>query len=144
MPSCPCPWRRYKGEKHSREQTMSSGTSTKSAGTTAADVCRNFELSQEAQKLLQPNLAPRPFLDILLAHQLYPDAAKLMAHALPRREAIWWGCLCAQKAYGSAPPPKQGTALQAAEKWVVQPTDEHRRATFQVAEAAEFKNRSEE
>jgi hypothetical protein len=112
----------------------------KMAAITAAEVCRNFELSKEGQKLLQPQLMPRPFLDLLIANQHYQDAARLMAHALPRREAIWWGCLCARKAYGPAPPAREGAALQLAETWVVRPTDENRRAAYKAAEAAEFRN----
>lgn len=108
--------------------------------TTAADVCRCFELGKEAQKLLQPNMMPRPFLETLIANQCYQDAARLMAYAMPKREAIWWGCLCARQAYGDKPPDKSAAALRLAEAWVAQPTDENRRIAFKAAEAAEFNN----
>jgi hypothetical protein len=110
------------------------------AVTTAAEVCKNFELSKEAEALLQPNMMPRPFLDVLIANQHYQDAAKFMAHAMPKREAVWWACLCARQAYGAAPPAKEATVLQLAETWVSKPTDENRRAAHQAAEAAQFKN----
>src|SRR5438105_2462374 len=108
--------------------------------TRAADVCKNIDLSKEARALLTPEDLPKPFLERLIAAKHYADAAKFAAHALPRREAIWWACVCARKAYGSATPPKQAAVLDAAEAWVSQPTDEKRRATFKLAEAAEFGN----
>ena len=46
--------------------------------------------------------------------------------------------MCARQAYGASPPVKHAAALERAEAWVVQPTDEQRRAAFQSAEAAEF------
>lgn len=108
--------------------------------TTAVDVCKNFELGKDAQKLLQPGLKPRPFLDVLIAHQLNQDATRFMAFAMARREAIWWACLCARHAYGAAPPAKHAAALQAAEVWTAHPSDDLRRAAFKAAQAAEFNN----
>ncbi len=108
--------------------------------TRAADVCKNFELSEEGQAILKPDDLPRPFLDRLIAAKHYVDAAHLAAHALPRREAIWWACVSARMSYGAAAPPKQAAVLDAADAWVAQPTDEKRRAAFKLAEAAEFGN----
>ena len=119
---------------------MSTGGSARAPGITAAEVCRAFELGKEAQELLQPALLPRPYLDLLIGHMLYPDAARFMAHAMPKREAIWWACLCARKVYGPSPPVKAAGALQAAETWLAKPTDEQRRAAFKAGEAAEFNN----
>ena len=38
------------------------------------------------------------------AHE-YTDAVRFLAHALPKREAVWWACLCVRKAAGANPPP---------------------------------------
>src|SRR5262249_35059488 len=92
----------------------------------------------EAKKLLRDTHTPRAFLDELIAKKLYPDAIQFLAHALPKREAIWWACLCARLGYAGATEAKIQAALQAAEKWVADPTDANRRATFAAAEAAEF------
>jgi hypothetical protein len=107
---------------------------------TAADICKQFELGPAAAALLQPTLLPRPFLDMLIEKGHHEDAARFTAHALPRREAIWWGCLCARTAYGGSPPEKEAAALQAVEAWVARPTDEQRRAAFKAGEVATFKN----
>jgi hypothetical protein len=66
------------------------------------------------------------------------EAARLAAFALPKREAVWWACMCAH-----AVPPEHSTeddaaALSHAEAWVRQQSDETRRAAFAHAQAAGF------
>src|SRR5437899_8668487 len=112
---------------------------TKITAKTAAEVCKHFPLGEDAKKLLRDGLTPAQFLDILIEKQQFPDAVRFLAHALPKREAVWWACLCSRAAGGSNPPPQIGAALQTAEKWVVDPSEENRRAAMPAAEAAEFK-----
>lgn len=64
-------------------------------------------------------------------------AVRLLAHALPRREAVWWGCMCARHT-NPALAAAEVACLTAAELWVRQPTDENRRAAFAGAEASGF------
>jgi hypothetical protein len=63
------------------------------------------------------------------------DMLRLLAAALPAREAIWWGCLAARDTLpegGPVPPP-----LAATEAWVFKPGDETRAAAAATVEAAE-------
>jgi hypothetical protein len=69
---------------------------------------------------------------------MWTDAVRFLAHALPRREAVWWACTCARLALPASAAPEVGAALQAAEAWVFQPTEENRRAAMEKAEAAGF------
>jgi hypothetical protein len=115
---------------------MSTGGLAKVAAKTAAEACKDCPLGDEAKKLLRDGMAPRPFLDALLEKQLYPDAARFLAHALPKREAVWWACLCARQAHGASPPPPVGPALAAAEKWASDPSEDNRRAAQAAAQAA--------
>jgi hypothetical protein len=66
----------------------------------------------------------------------FAAAARLAAHALPRREAVWWACMCA----GAVPAPDVAEddrkALEGAMAWVYRPSDEGRRAAFAHAQAA--------
>jgi len=105
---------------------------------TAADICKHFELSAPAQALLQPDMKPRPFLEALIEKSLHPDAAMLMAHAMPKREAIWWACRCLRMALGEQAAPASQDLIAAAEMWVAKPSDELRRSAFAKAEAANF------
>jgi hypothetical protein len=111
----------------------------KIAAQTAGEVCKHFPLGAEAKKLLRDGLTPAHFLDTLVEKQHFPDAVRFLAHALPKREAVWWACLCSRNVAGSNVPPKIAAALQAAEKWVGDPSEENRRAAMPAAEAAEFK-----
>jgi hypothetical protein len=117
---------------------MRDATLAKVAAKTAAEVCNRFPLGEEAKTLLRDGLTPRQYLDLLIDRQQFPDAVRLLAHALPKPEAVWWACLCARSVAGKEPPPKIGAALQAAEKWVANPSEENRRAAFPAAEAAGF------
>ncbi|WP_291295957.1 DUF6931 family protein [Elioraea sp.] len=67
------------------------------------------------------------------------DAARFMAHALPKREAVWWACMCARATAPEAPPP-DAAALVAAEAWVRKPEEEPRREAMVRAEAAGFRS----
>lgn len=117
---------------------MSSGGLAKVTAKTAGEVCAHFPLGDEAKKLLRDGLAPRAFLDVLLDKQQFVEAARFLAHALPKREGVWWACLCARSVAGAKPPAKVAAALQAAEKWVADPSEDNRRAAWPAAEAAEL------
>jgi hypothetical protein len=103
---------------------------------TAVEICKNFELKEEARPLLKEPQTPREFLDSLLAGKRHAAAIDFLAHALPPREAIWWGCLCLQHAVGSNLPPVEATAAKAAAKWVLDPSEENRKAAQAPGEAA--------
>ncbi|ALG72171.1 hypothetical protein VY88_01845 [Azospirillum thiophilum] len=97
-----------------------------------------MDLSPEAKALFAPNAPTAAFLKALIDAELYVDAIRLLGMALPRREAVWWGCLAARGALPPEPAPADAAALAAAEAWVYRPTEENRRATFAPAEAMNF------
>src|ERR1039457_3419381 len=96
------------------------------------------ELGEEAMALLRPDLHPLDFVALLMEKALYPDAVRFVAHALPRREAVWWGWLCARRAAGENPPPKIKGALDATERWIAQPSEDNRRLAMAAAQQAEL------
>ena len=73
-----------------------------------------------------------------MGQALYPDAVRFIAHALPKREAVWWGWVCARRSAGENPPPKIKAALDATEKWIAQPSDDNRRSAMAAAQKAEL------
>ena len=117
---------------------MTTATLTKVTAKTAKEVCQRFTLEDEAKPLLKDSHTPRQFLDLLLEKQQYPDAAKFLAFALPKREAIWWACQCVRQMGGPPLVPAAAAALQAAEKWATDPNDDNRRACLPLAEAADL------
>jgi hypothetical protein len=80
-------------------------------------------------------------LDRLEQAGLMAEAARLVAHALPAREAVWWACACSRHTAASGDQPATETAVrEAAEAWVRRPTDELRRAAMKEAEKAGFRS----
>jgi hypothetical protein len=117
---------------------VSIGPLTQVTAKSASEVCRRFTLDVEAQKLLDDRTSPAAFFALLTEKGHFPDAVRVLAYSLPKREAVWWACQCARAAAGSSAPPKATAALQAAEKWASAPTDDNRNACLAAAEAAEF------
>src|SRR5690349_8166334 len=104
-----------------------------------AQICAVSELGDQARALLRDGMGPRAYLNLLMEKNHFPDAVRFLAHSLPKREAVWWGWICARRSAGSEPPPKIKASLDATEKWIAQPTEEHRRAAMQAAHGAELK-----
>jgi hypothetical protein len=77
-------------------------------------------------------------LDVLEAGGFLMEATRLLAYALPKREAVWWACMCAAHTAPPDLPEPDRLAREAAEHWVRQQGDENRRAAMRQAEATTF------
>jgi hypothetical protein len=107
----------------------------------AALICQDIELDQSAQALLASDPAPLDFLRALSGQNLFPDAVRFLARALPKREAVWWACLSARgSVVGEQANEKLLQALDAAEAWVYKPTEPNRRQAGVAAELAGLNN----
>ncbi len=106
------------------------------ANSKAMEISAAAELGDEALALLRPEMQPAQFVALMMEKALFADAVRFVSHALPKREAVWWGWMCARRASGDTPPPAVRTALEATEKWIAQPTDEHARQAHEAAERA--------
>jgi hypothetical protein len=115
---------------------LSQAPLVKISAATAAEICARFNVPTEAKKLLQDGMEPGAFVEALLAKNQDVAAIDFMAHALPQREGIWWGCLCMQHSCGDNLTPVERAAATAAVHWVFQPGDEARAAAKSPAEAA--------
>jgi hypothetical protein len=105
----------------------------------AAALARDAELSKDARKLLGADSAPQPFIEELLAAELFEDVILLLAQGLPKREAVWWACLCLWRLCGMRPKAEEKPLLQSAVGWVVEPDEDKRRAAQAQAEKADPK-----
>lgn len=105
---------------------------------TAAEVCQRFTLGEAARGLLQEACTLHAFLELLMTHELFTDAARLLAYALPKREAVWWACVCIRQVADAAPSSADLAALEAAEGWVIEPHETNRRVAMQAATRLEF------
>ncbi len=103
-----------------------------------ADVLAHATLPADAMKLLAGAADAPAAVAALRAAGDLPNAARLMAFALPKREAVWWACMCVRAVPGAATSEDDQKALEGAIQWVYRPTDETRRAAFAHAQAADF------
>ena len=103
-----------------------------------APVREHGELAAAALTLIAGCADAAAALEALELAGMATDAVKLLAHALPRREGVWWACMCARASMPADLPPTDRAALEAAESWVRRPTDAQRRDAFAAAEQARF------
>src|SRR5438046_304105 len=114
---------------------MNPGPSADALARGAAEVCDRAALPAEARARVRPGQTAGQFLADLAASADFPWGTRFLAAALPKREAVWWACLCVRQSPAAAGAPAEA-ALRAAERWAGDPTDENRRSAFAAAEAA--------
>jgi hypothetical protein len=101
---------------------------------TASEICARLYLDKAALALLEAAMSPREFVDALVEKQQYLPAIDFIAHALPAREAVWWGCLCLQRTCGDKLEPWERRAFRIAVQWVLQPDEANRAAAKEPAD----------
>ena len=105
----------------------------------AAAIVDTIEVSDAARACLAPEMSAAAFFNALVRNSLFKDAVSFLAHWLPPREAIWWGCECVWNACRPEPSSLVDAALGAAVAWVLEPTEEHRRAAEIAGRAASLR-----
>src|SRR5215208_1979463 len=103
-----------------------------------AELAAAAELPAEARALAPAGADARQLAHALAAAARVEDALAVVAHAMPRREAVWWAWASARRVLAEPVPPPVRASLEATERWIAQPTDEHRRAARAAGEAAGF------
>lgn len=104
----------------------------------ASVICQFLDLEDVSAQHCKDDTDTTLFLTRLIEHERYMDAIRFLALALPKREAVWWACLCAR----STCDPKSLNdiqALNAAEEWVYKPTEQARQKCGPLAESTQFK-----
>jgi hypothetical protein len=77
---------------------------------------------------LPGNWSPAAYVSCLLADDLNRDARHFLAHALPRRRALWWACLCSRDVREFAAEAALDPVLEIATEYVRLPSESLRRA----------------
>ena len=101
-----------------------------------ADLAEYVSAVPEAAVLVRRSGSALEALTGLEESGLLAAAARLVAHALPAREAVWWACVCADHTAPADLPEPDRAARAAAERWVRQPGEVSRRAAMEAAQAA--------
>jgi len=96
---------------------------------TARELCAecHIRLRPAAAALRGAHDHPRDFYRTLMRHDCLADARRILAHALPRRRALWWACLVAEDLVRHRTVPGLHAVLEQVVRFVIQPNDAHRR-----------------
>lgn len=107
---------------------------------TAQELTVHYDaIADDAFELLESDLSPQDYLNALIDKQYFADSIIFLAHALPKREAIWWACLCSKAVLTKETKADDLASLTMAEKWVYEPDDKKRRMCGTLAEKGEYK-----
>ena len=108
---------------------------------TAQELTQHYDaIDENAFELLQPELTPEEYINKLLEKEYFADSIIFLAHALPKREAIWWACLCSKAVINKDTRADDIASITVAEKWVYEPDDKKRRMCGTLAEKGEYKS----
>ncbi len=105
---------------------------------TLAATCAYLEFGEDVNTQAATAKTPDALIDELAKQGKVHDALRLRAHLLPKRQAVWWACLCVREDVESPLPANQVEALAAAEDWVREPDEDHRRVAEKRAEDAKY------
>ncbi|MCL6269322.1 hypothetical protein M3P05_05105 [Sansalvadorimonas sp. 2012CJ34-2] len=105
----------------------------------ACQITTHYELGEDIESLLTPELTPEGYIQVLLNQKQYYECVRFLAHALPKREGVWWACLATRFTHTPDTPPLNQQTLKVTESWVRQPTEELRRNAETLANKGKFK-----
>jgi len=108
---------------------------------TVAEIAEIIDLTEDAQPLTEKSLSPRQFFEALVSQALFADAVRFLAQALPPKAAIEWSCRSIRMLEDELSP-RDDAAVRAAEAWLAEPTEAHRRAAAAAAEKTEYQGPS--
>jgi hypothetical protein len=116
---------------------MSDDALVKLAATAWQDVQARAALTGESARLIGAATDAASAIRDLEDAGFVTEAARVMAHALPKRECVWWACMCARH---TMPPDAEAdlAAVSSAEAWVRSQSDETRREAFDLAQRGNF------
>ena len=101
----------------------------------ALEVIAAKQTKLELPKDTPPDISFPDLLVMLEEREDYQQAMKALAHGLPPRESVWWGCLASRQELGLDAEAKAPPALAAAEAWVMKPGEETREAAHKLTES---------
>ena len=105
---------------------------------TTTDICVIANVSDDAKALLQDDLSPSKYINVLSEKGLYKDAIGFLAHGLPVAASLKWAAACVKEFQPPEPEAKAQASFAAAEKWIGSPSDEARWEAKKAADDGEM------
>jgi len=103
-----------------------------------SDVMSHAGMEPASRAALQPDLTIGEAIAVLNEAGDAESALKLVAHALPKREAVWWAATCCRASRIEAGRLAEDPAVVGAEAWVYDPADGLARKAYAEAERQGF------
>jgi predicted component of type VI protein secretion system len=101
-----------------------------------AEQCRLVDLSDAARQLAAAAPSPGDYVRSLAEKALFSDAIRVLAFLVPKPAAVAWCAECVRETWGDGLGPGELQALEAAELWAEEPTEDRRRQAEQAAASA--------
>jgi predicted component of type VI protein secretion system len=90
-------------------------------------ICAYLEFDDDVKSLAKVDPSADKLIGTLSDQEKYQDALRLRAYTLEKRQAVWWGCYCCRSELDGSLPLDQAEAVDAAVKWVTDPSESCRR-----------------
>jgi hypothetical protein len=119
---------------------MSATITNKLSAAEVSDVLQRCNLPPEAQEAIAGMQDVMGIIQALTRAGFPIEATRVFAHALPKREAVWWACMCATHTSPANVTEGDRKARELSEAWVRQRTDEVRRAAMDEAKRTGFQS----
>lgn len=104
------------------------------------EVVAHAGLEPAALALLRMDSPIEAAIELLGAQHRALDAIRLLAHSLPKREAVWFACTSCRAMIGGGLPGTDEKPVSRAEAWVFDPDDRRARAAYAEAEQSNFQS----
>jgi hypothetical protein len=104
-------------------------------GRSVVQICTEFDVEDAVLPLINDKILPHEFLGLLIGDGRFFEAMRFLAHALPKRESVWWACQCARSTFKETITQAAAASIAAAEAWVYRPTEENRAKAAAVVKA---------
>ena len=101
--------------------------------TNIASIIERYELTEDAQAILDSNMSPKQAIASLVDEKLYNDAIQFIAHALPMIDGIYWASESLALRLDEWDNP-QRHIINSARQWLQQPNETNRIRANQLAE----------
>ncbi len=102
---------------------------------TANDLYQLIDFSTVALSTIDRQQSAAENISKLCATSCFHDAVLLLAHSLPKREAVWWACQCARVTQPKEAPQRERAAIDLAESWAMKPDNDKRLKALAEGEA---------
>src|ERR1700742_2538162 len=110
---------------------MSATKTNKLSAAQLSDVLQRCDVPPEAQEAIAGMQDIVGIIQALTQAGFTIEATRVFAHALPKREAVWWACMSATHTSLAAIAEGDRKARELSEAWVRQQNDETRRAAME-------------